>query len=110
MHKYHLRPKYTKRTKNQAYKRIEENVMPNLVNRNFNTDAPNKIWVTDITYLIFNNKRAYLSTILDLYDRKIVAYKISNRNDIDIVLDTLNEAIRIRKDVKGLILHSVVSE
>lgn len=40
------------------------------------------------------------------YDRKIVAYKISNKNDINIVLDTLNEAIKNRKDVKGLILHS----
>ena len=48
----------------------------------------------------------YKRQILDLYDRKIVTYKISNRNDIDIVLDTLNEAISIRKDVKGLILHS----
>ena len=80
--------------------------MPNLVNKNFNTDAPNKIRTTDITYLIFNNKMAYLSTILDLYDRKIVAYKISNINDIHIVLDTLNEAILIRKDVRRLVLHS----
>ena len=69
-------------------------------------DAPNKIWTTDITYLIYNNKRAYLSTILDLYDRKIVAYKISSRNDLGIVIDTLNEAIEKRKDVKGLIIHS----
>ena len=76
MKKYDLRPKYTRKIKNQAYKRIEENVKPNLVNRKFNTEAPNKIWTTDITYLILNGKRAYLSTILDLYDRKIVAYKI----------------------------------
>ena len=82
MKKYHLRPQYTKRVKNKSYKRIEENVKPNLVNRNFNTNAPNKIWTTDITYLIFNNKRAYLSTILDLYDRKIVAYKISVNDKI----------------------------
>ena len=98
--------KYTKRVKNKSYKRIEENVKPNLVNRNFNTNAPNKIWTTDITYLIFNNKRAYLSTILDLYDRKIVAYKISDRNDLKIVIDTLNEAIQKRKNVQGVILHS----
>ena len=106
MRKYNLRPQYTKRVKNKAYKRIEENVKPNLVNRNFYTDAPNKIWTTDITYLILNNKKAYLSTILDLYDRKIVAYKISYRNDLNIVIDTLNEAINRRKDVKGLIIHS----
>lgn len=106
MKKYNLRPQYTKRVKHPSYKRIEENVKPNLLNRKFNTDAPNKIWTTDITYLILNGKRAYLSTILDLYDRKVVAYKISNRNDLNIVIDTLNEAIKMRKDVKGLILHS----
>lgn len=106
MKKYNLRPQYTRKVKNHSYRRIEENVKPNLLKRKFNTDRPNKIWTTDITYLICNNKRAYLSTILDLYDRKIVAYKISNKNDINIVLDTLNEAIKNRKDVKGLILHS----
>ena len=106
MKKYNLKPQYTKRIKNKSYKRIEENVKPNLVNRKFNTDAPNKIWTTDITYLILNNKRAYLSTILDLYDRKIVAYRISYRNDLNIVIDTLNDAINERKDVTGLIIHS----
>ena len=107
MKKYDLRPQYTRKAKNnKSYKRIEENVRPNLLKRNFNTNAPNKIWTTDITYLILNGKRAYLSTILDLYDIKIVAYKISNRNDLKIVIDTLNEAINKRKDVQGLIIHS----
>ena len=69
MKKYNLRPQYTRKVKNHSYKRIEENVKPNLLKRKFNTDRPNKIWTTDITYLICNNKRAYLSTILDLYDR-----------------------------------------
>lgn len=45
-------------------------------------------------------------TILDLYDRKVVAYQISKFNNLNIVLDTLNEAIAKRKDVSGLILHS----
>lgn len=106
MKKYHVKPQYVKRTKNKVFKRIEGNVKPNLVNRNFNVTAPNKVWTTDITYLILNNKRAYLSTILDLYDRTIVAYKISCKNDLNIVIDTLNEAINKRKDVRGLIIHS----
>ena len=89
-----------------AYKRIENNVKPNLLRRNFNASSPNKIWVTDITYLIFGNKRAYLSTILDLYERKIVAYQISKRNDIKLVIDTLNQAIAKTKDVSNLIIHS----
>ena len=42
----------------------------------------------------------------DLYDRKVVSYKISNRNYNKLVIDTLNEAIKKRQDVKGLIIHS----
>ena len=106
MKKYNIKPQYTRKKKNPAYKRIEENVKPNLVKRKFNIDKENKVWTTDITYLIFNGKRAYLSTILDLYDRKIVSYKISKFNDLNIVIDTLNEAIAKRKDVNGLIIHS----
>ena len=88
------------------YKRIEENVQPNIINRKFNTKGINQIWCTDITYLIFNNQRRYLSTIIDLYDRKVVAYKTSKFNNNKLVIDTLNEAITKRKDVCGLILHS----
>ena len=92
-----------KKNKNE---RIEDNVKPNLLNRNFTTDSPNKVWDTDVTYLIFKGARAYLSTIIDLYDRKVIAYKISKHNDNKLVMDTLNEAISKRKDVSGLILHS----
>ena len=106
MNKYNIKPNYTRKKKNQSYKRIEANIKPNLVKRKFNVDKENKIWTTDITYLIFNGKRAYLSTILDLYDRKIVTYKISKFNNNQLVIDTLNEAISKRKDVSGLIIHS----
>ena len=58
MQKYNLKPEYIKRIRpNTAYKRILENVRPNLVKRNFNVESPNKVWTTDITYLIHNNKR-----------------------------------------------------
>lgn len=106
MNKYNIKPHYLKKIKHHQYKRIEANVKPNLVKRKFDVDKENQIWTTDITYLIYNGKRAYLSTILDLYDRKVVAYKISKFNDLKIVIDTLNEGIAKRKDVHGLIIHS----
>lgn len=107
MDKYYIKPEYIKRIRpNTTYKRIEENVKTNLVKRKFNTDYPNKIWCTDITYLIFNSKRVYLSTVLDLYDRKVISYKISKFNNNQLVMDTLNEAIAKQKDVTGLIIHS----
>ena len=56
--------------------------------------------------MIFKGSRAYLSTIIDLYDRHVVSYKISKYNDNKLVIDTLNEAIAKEKDVNGLILHS----
>lgn len=106
MQKYGLKPEYIKKIRPSTYKRIEQNVKPNLLKRNFKVSEPNKIWLTDITYLIFNNKRAYLSTIIDLYNRNIVAYKISKFNNIVLVIDTLNEAIAKTKDVSNLIIHS----
>ena len=107
MEKYHIQPEYIRKAKiKHRNRRIEDNVKPNLLNRNFNVDNRNKVWVTDITYLICENKRAYLSTILDLHNRRVVAYKISKSNNIHLVMDTLNEAIAKEKDVKGIILHS----
>lgn len=56
--------------------------------------------------MIYKNSRAYLSSIIDLYDKKIVAYVISKFNDNKLVIDTLNLALAKRKDVSGCILHS----
>ena len=96
---------YIKKQRNNHH-RIEANVKPNLLKRDFKADKPNQKWCTDITYLIYKDKRFYLSSIIDLYDSKIVAYQLSRRNDIKLVLDTLNEAIAKRKDVTDLIIHS----
>ena len=107
MKKYNLVPMhYWKSKKKNKNTRNEENVKPNLVNRKFDVDKENKIWTTDITYLIFKGKKLYLSTIIDLYDRHVVAYKISKFNNNYLVIETLNEAINKQKDVHGLIIHS----
>ena len=107
MKKYYLMAEYIKKSKKKnKNERIEDNVKPNLLNRNFTTNAPNKVWDTDVTYLIFKGYRAYLSTIIDLYDRRVISYKISKYNNNKLVTDTLNEALNKEKDVHGLIIHS----
>lgn len=107
MKKYDLKVRYHKVfRKNINQKRIDENVRPNLLKRNFNAEYANQKWSTDITYIIHNRKRAYLSSIMDLYNRNIIAYKISYKMDNKLVMDTLNEAIQKQKDVHGVILHS----
>ena len=107
MKKYNLMAEYIRKAKiKHKNERIEDNVKPNLLNRNFTTDAPNKVWDTDVTYLIFKGSRAYLSTIIDLYDRHVISYVISKRNDLKLVMDTLNQALTKEKDVHGLIIQS----
>ena len=107
MKKYGLKVRYHKVfRKNMNQRRVEANVRPNLLKRNFNAEHINQKWVTDVTYIIHKGKRAYLSSIMDLYTRNIIAYKISYQNDNKLVMDTLNEAISTQKDVYGVILHS----
>ena len=65
----------------------------NKLNRDFQAEKPLEKLVTDITYLYFGSCKRYLSSIMDLYNhnREIVAYTISDCQDIDFVLDTLNQ-------------------
>ena len=108
MRKYGLIPKYIQIFKRKTRQEVlKENIRPNILNRDFNACKPNEKWVTDITYLITKNKRRYLCTILDLYNRKVVAYKISDNMDLPLVISTLLDAIEKRKgNTEGLIIHS----
>ncbi|MRH44259.1 IS3 family transposase [Aquibacillus halophilus] len=80
-------------------------IVPNLLEQNFKADRLNQKWVTDITYLPFGNSMMYLSTIMDLYNNEVVAYRISDRQDKELVLETLRAACNGR-ETKNLILHS----
>ncbi|WP_255472890.1 IS3 family transposase [Planomicrobium sp. CPCC 101079] len=80
-------------------------VVPNLLEQNFNAVAPNQKWVTDITYLPFGERMLYLSTILDLYNNEVIAYKVSDTQDAQLVLDTLELACQ-KRTTAGTILHS----
>ncbi|MEC1495537.1 MULTISPECIES: IS3 family transposase [Bacillus] len=92
--------------KRQKYICGESNIIvPNTLNRNFKASRLNEKWVTDITYLPYGSTMLYLSTIMDLYNNEIVAYKIGTSQDINLVLDILREAVELRKPV-GLLLHS----
>lgn len=107
MKKYNLRVRYKAIYKiNYMKKIIDLNIKPNLLQRNFKSTKENQKWSTDITYIIYNGKKAYLSSIMDLYTKNIIAYKIDYKMDNSLVIDTLNEAINKQKDVTGVILHS----
>ncbi|MDX8337043.1 IS3 family transposase [Candidatus Cetobacterium colombiensis] len=87
-------------------KEIELLKAENLLNRKFEATLPNEKWVTDVTEFKYGDgKKAYLSAILNLYDRSIISYVLSHRNDNPLVFKTLDLAIAYNPMVKGL-LHS----
>lgn len=81
-------------------------IAPNLLNQNFKTTAPNKVWVTDITYIPCSQGRLYLASVLDLYTRKIVGWKLAGRMTTELVLGALEQAYEAQKPKKNLIHHS----
>jgi len=80
-------------------------VYPNLVNGR-TPDAPDVIWVADLTYIRLLSEFVYLATILDAYSRKCVGWNLSTRMDTHLTLGALEEALAIRDVKPGLIHHS----
>ena len=79
---------------------------PDLVKRNFAPEAPDRLWVADITYVKTWEGWLYLSFVLDTYSRRIVGWSMENNLRTELVLDALNMAIYTRRPQPGLIHHS----
>jgi len=79
------------RKKRRVWKNRLSRVFDNVVGRQFSKRVENEVFVTDITYLPTKNGFLYLSAVQDLYNNEIVAWKIRKRNDLQLVLDTLDE-------------------
>ena len=81
-------------------------IAPNLLNRQFKLDQPNRCYVGDITYIATNEGWLYLATVIDLYSRKIVGWSMADNMKADLVNNALSMAIWQRKPSKGLIWHT----
>jgi transposase InsO family protein len=90
----------------RSYRGLVGRVAPNVLNRDFSADRPNRKWATDVTQISIKDKKCYLSPILDMFNGEIVAYQISDRPDLKMVMKMLRRALRERKDTLGLIIHS----
>jgi transposase InsO family protein len=81
-------------------------VAPNLLNREFEVSTPNKVWVSDITYIWTAQGWLYLAIVLDLFSRQIVGWAMSNRINRKLVTSALLMAIGQRRPKPGLIFHA----
>jgi transposase InsO family protein len=86
-------------------------IAKNFLHREFHADAPNEKWLTDVSefkyYTGIENTvhKIYLSAILDLYDRRIVTFMISNHNDNPLVMNTFDKAVELEPDAHPM-FHS----
>ncbi len=79
---------------------------PNILTRDFEVNAPNIAWLTDITYLATLEGWLYLAVILDLFSRRVIGYAMSEQIDRHLVLTALAEALRQRPGAHHVIHHS----
>lgn len=81
-------------------------VAENLLDRDFSADAPNKKWVTDITFIPTAEGWLYLAVVLDLSSRRVVGWSMGTRLERKLVLDALRMALHGRRPPQGLLHHS----
>jgi putative transposase len=81
-------------------------VSPNLLGRKFSISKPDKVWVSDITYISTREGWLFLCIILDLFSRKIVGWSMKEHMRTSLIIDALDMAYESRKPDEGLIFHS----
>ena len=81
-------------------------VAENVLDRQFEPEAPNRAWTADITYVATAEGWLYLAAVEDLYSRQIVGWSMGSRIDSRLVVDALEMAISRRLPGAGLVAHS----
>ena len=95
-------PKYYK----SSCQGTESKTVSNIINRNFVAEAPNQKWTTDVTQFSVLGHKLYLSAIIDMFNSEVIAYELSEKNNLDLVMNMLNKALDKVPNNSKLILHS----
>jgi putative transposase len=81
-------------------------VAPNLLDRQFDRQAPNEAWVTDITYVATGEGWLYVATVMDLCSRRVVGWATADHLRAELATEALGKAIKARLPEAGLLHHS----
>ena len=106
MRKHGITARTKKRFKVTTNSKHHLPIAPNLVEMQFNPEKINSIWTTDITYIATKEGWLYLSVILDLKSRAVISWDADRSIDENLVIRTLEKALRDRSPSSELILHS----
>lgn len=95
-----------RRKRYRSYRGKVGKVAPNLLNRNFTATAPNQKWVTDITEFAVGDRKVYLSPVMDLFDRQIIAWSVGVSPSLNLTLTALQDALATLPSGAAPIVHS----
>lgn len=105
-----IRSKVMKKFRVATTDSVHDNpIAPNTLDRQFTTDAPNKVWVVDITYIHTAEGFLYLAGIMDMFSRKIIGWSMDRTMTTQLVENALDMSIRTRlpeTGIEGLMHHS----
>lgn len=107
MNQMSLRSKLGRKFRTTTDSKHSYKIMENVLNREFKVTEPSKVWVSDITYIHTKEGFVYLTTVIDLYDRKCIGWSISDGMSAgETSLAAWKMALKNRNISKGLIFHS----
>ncbi len=101
-----LRSKTVKKFKATTQSNHSLPVAKNLLNRDFAVSVPNKVWVSDITYIWTREGWQYLCVVIDLFNRQVVGWSMNVRLTAELAVDALMKAVIRRRPPEGLLFHS----
>ena len=98
------------RKKRRQAKKTDSNhcspIAPNLLESDFTADAPNKKWMTDMTFIATSEGWLYLAGVLDAYSRRLIGWAMGSEHDAELVKQALHMALVVRQPGAGLVHHS----
>ncbi len=97
------RPRRFRRTTDSNHR---SPIAPNMLDREFNPDAPNRVWAADLTYIRTWAGWLYLAVVIDLFSRRVVGWALADNIRTELVLAALGNAYEARRPPPGLIHHS----
>lgn len=80
--------------------------LKNILDEKFNPEDPNTVWVSDITYIWTFDEFVYLTSIMDLFSRKIISWVLSRTLEADYVVEAVGKAKQTRALEKTVVIHS----
>jgi transposase InsO family protein len=101
-----IRAKTTPRFKVTTRRSQLARYSPDLVGRQFTVGQPNRIWVSDMTYVWSKQGWSYLAVVLDLYSRRVVGWELGARSSARLISGALQRALEGRSVNEGLVVHS----